>query len=351
MKNLANKLNTILILILNILILSACVNMKNISESKSNSYLNIEPIRLTPVFLGKPSKEALASGLVTEGKLETKFEDMSKDGITMVLFAGGSGETICFPSKVLKNPSKIDWYAKGFDLAEKYGMDVLLSGVTYEYDNLFNGKHWDPNVDLVINKKMFKELNDRYGSRSNFWGWYIPHEAGDRTHRGDIMILLRELPRFLKKLTPDKKVTFAPWFTSRITIGKDATTPAQCASNWDSMLSEIDGLDICAFQDTTAPNDEIGEWFSAVAPVFKKHGIELWSVVELFPHFQDKPGLGQHAISFPFLMEKMKAAAPYVSAYGCWIYDPYLNSKSKYPGAKELSKEYRKWLKNRNREK
>lgn len=349
MVNLINKLNTIIIIILSISIISACKNMKSISDTKTKDYTKVKPIKMTPFFLGKPANEYLSFEPVTDEKIERMFKDMNKDGITMVLLAGGSGETICFPSKTLKNPSKIDWYAKAFDLAEKYDMDVMLPGVSYEYNNLFIGKEWDPNIDLEVNKKLFKELNERYGSRSNFWGWYIPHEAGDRTHRGDIMILLRELPRFLKKLTPNKKVTFAPWFTSRITLGEDATTPAQCASNWDSMLNEIDGLDICAFQDTTAPNDEIGEWFSAVAPVFKKHGIELWSVVELFPHFQDKPGIELfRSISFPFLMEKMKAAAPYVSNYACWEYETHLNPESKFPGAKELNRKYRKWLKKKN---
>jgi len=228
-------------------------------------YSNIKPIEITPLFLGTPSPEYSELNLRTDKKLEALFENMSKDRIKMVLLMGGWEETVYYPSKILKNPSEIDWYAKAFDLAEKYDMKVVLHGVPYKFNNLFTGKKWDPNEELEMEKKIYTELNELYGKRKNFWGWYIPQEAGDRTHRGDIMILLHDLPKFLKKLTPNKKVTYAPWFTSKITLGEiDAATPAQCAANWDSMLNEIDGIDICLFQDTTAPDDEIGEWFAAV---------------------------------------------------------------------------------------
>ncbi len=302
-------------------------------------------IKVAPVFLGKPTHEYPELEPRTDKLLETLFENMAKDGIELVLLMGGLEETVYYPSKILENPSEIDWYGKAFDLAEKYGMEVVLHGTPYKFNDLFTEKEWDPCEELEMEKKIYKELFDLYGDRKNFWGWYIPHEAGDRTHRGDIMVILRELPRFLKKMTPDKKVAYAPWFTSKITVGEnDATTPAQCAENWDSMLSEIEGIDICCFQDTTAPEDEIGEWFAAIAPVFKKHGIDLWCIAELFPRFQNRPGIDLfQSISFEYLMKKMKAAAPFVENFGCWEYETHLNPESSNSGAKELNKAYRLW--------
>ena len=302
-------------------------------------------IKITPLFLGPPTHEYPELEPRTDKFLESLFQNMEKDGIKIVLLMGGWEETVFYPSKILNNPSKIDWYAKAFDLAEKHGMEVVLHGVPYKFNNLFTGGKWDPHEEIEVWKKICKELYKFYGNRKNFWGWYIPHEAGDRTHRGDIMVILRELPQFLKKMTPNKKVAYAPWFTSKITVGKkDATTPDQCAENWDSMLSEIDGIDIYCFQDTTAPEDEIGEWFAAIAPVFKKHGIELWCIAELFPRFQNfsETDLFQ-SISFEYLMKKMKAAAPYVESFGCWEYETHLSPKSSNPGAKELNKKYRLW--------
>jgi hypothetical protein len=302
-------------------------------------------IKITPLFLGQPTPEYSNFKPRTDEFLEELFENMEIDGIKIILLMGGWEETVFYPSKILKNPSKIDWYSKAFDLAEKHGMEVVLHGVPYKFNNLFTGKKWDPHEELEVSKKIYKELFELYASRKNFWGWYIPQEAGDRTHRGDIMILLRELPRFLKKMTPNKKVAYAPWFTSKITVGEnDATTPAQCAENWDSMLAEIEGIDICCFQDTTAPEDEIREWFSAIAPIFKKHKIKLWSIAELFPRFQDRPGIDLfQSISFEHLMKKMEAAATFVESFGCWEYETHLNPKSFNPGAKELNKAYRLW--------
>jgi len=323
---------------------TACQKQENSTMTKSPDVKHIE---ITPIFLGTPTHEYSEFEPRNDKLLESLFEDMAKDGITTILLMGGWEETVYYPSKILKNPSDVDWYAKAFDLAEKFGMEVVLHGVPYKFNNLFTGKEWDPYEELEMEKKIYKELNELFGNRKNFWGWYIPHEAGDRTHRGDIMILLRELPSFLKKMTPNKKVAYAPWFTSKITVGEnDATTPELCAANWDSMLKEIDGIDICLFQDTTAPDDEIGEWFAAVAPVFEKHGIELWCVAELFPRFQDKPGIDLfRSVSYEYLMEKMNAASPYVKKFACWEYETHLNPKSKNPGAKELSEKYREWLK------
>jgi len=306
----------------------------------------IKPIEVAPVFLGPPTHEYQKFEPITKKKLQTLFENMEKDGIKMVLLMGGWEETVFYPSKILKNPSETDWYSIAFDLAEKHEMDVVLHGVPYKFNNLFTGKEWDPHEELEMEKKIFKELFDLYGDRKNFWGWYIPQEAGDRTHRENIMVILRGLPGFLKELTPNKKVAYAPWFTSRITLGEnDATTPAQCAENWDSMLNEIEGIDICCFQDTTAPEDEIGEWFAAIAPVFKKHGIELWCIAELFPRFQDRPGIDLfRSVSFEYLMKKMSAEGPYVENFGCWEYETHLNPDSSAPGAKDLNKKYRAWL-------
>ena len=89
---------------------------------------------------------------------------------------------------------------------------------------------------------------------------------------------------------------------------------------------------------TTAPDDEIEEWFAAIAPVFKKHGIELWCVAELFPRFQDKPGIDLfRSVSFEYLMGKMKTVNPYVEKFACWEYETHLYPKSKNPGAKKLN--------------
>ncbi|RKX45173.1 MAG: hypothetical protein DRP64_05115 [Verrucomicrobia bacterium] len=306
-------------------------------------------IEIAPLFFGPPTHEYPFDGEMTEERLGAIFDNMKRDRINMVLLLGGWGEKTYFPSKVLKEPSRIDWYEIAFKMAQQRNMQVVLSGVYYTYNEQFLGGTWDPKKDLEINKKVYRELNQRYGHHPNFWGWYIPHETGDRTHRGDIMVILKNLPPFLKELTPGKKVAHAPWFPSRITLGeKDALTPAETAAEWDAMLNEIEGIDVFLFQDSTAPLDEIGDYFAAIKPVFDKHDVELWAVMELFHRFQDRPGIELfESISFDMLKHRMETVSPYTKRFACWEYQTHLNPDSKAPGAKALSKAYRQWLERR----
>ncbi len=308
---------------------------------------NTHRIEISPLFFSAPTPEYPFEGEMTEKRLERILDNMKEDGINMVLIYGGWGETVDYPSKILKHPSKKDWYALAFKLALERNMQVVLSGIPYTYNDQFKqGGTWNPELDLKVNKKIYKELYERYGDYSNFWGWYIPFETGDRTHRGDIMVILKELPQFLKKLTPDKKVAFSPWFPSRITLGElAAMTPAETAEEWDTMLSMIEGIDVYVFQDSTAPLDEIVDYFAAIKPVFDKHGVELWAVIELFYRFQDRPGIELFkSIPSELLFEKMNSITPYTVKFACWEYQTHLDPDSKTPGAKELNKDYKSWI-------
>jgi len=312
---------------------------KNSDSQKSNK---LKHIHCTPVVFGEPEKGYFPLENWPHEQIVKLFENMQKDGINMIILMGGFGDKVYFPSKILKNQLDYDGYGMIFDLAAKHRIDVILSGVSYTFHQQFKGQTWDPKAELEMNKQIYSELYELYGKRSNFDGWYIPQEAGDRVHRGDIMTLLRELPGFLKNLTPDKKVGFSPWFTSHLTVGPDATTPAEFAAEWEIILSQAKGIDICSIQDTTAPYDQIGQWFAAAQPVFKKHGVALWNTVELF--YRD-PQTGwpdmTASVDFPYLVKKMAMADPYVEGVACWEYQNYLNPNSRYDTARQLNKDYR----------
>ncbi len=314
--------------------------------AEGNEKTEINPITITPLFFGPPTHEYPFDGEMTEGELKTIFDNMKKDGIKMVLLIGGWGEKIYYPSKILKEPTKTDWYRIAFEMALERNIQVVMSGVYYTYNDQFTGKgSWNPQKDLEINKKVYTELNERYGHYSSFWGWYIPHETGDRTHRGDIMVILENLPGFLKELTPNKKVAFSPWFPSRITLGEEGLTPQETANEWDTILNMIDGIDICFFQDSTAPLDELEKYFAAIKPVFDKHEVELSATIELFFRFQDRPGIELFkSISPELLFYKMKTISQFTERFACWEYQTHLYPNSKASGAKELNMAYRNWL-------
>ncbi|MEN8201182.1 MAG: DUF4434 domain-containing protein [Bacteroidota bacterium] len=308
----------------------------------------IHPLEIAPLFFGPPTHEYPFQGEMTEEKLARILDNMQEDGINMVLFLGGWGEKVYYPSEILKEPCSTDWYEIAFRMTAERNMEVVLPGVYYTYNDQFLGGRWDPQLDLDVNKKVYRELNERYGHHPNFWGWYIPHETGDRTHRGDIMVILGNLPPFLKALTPDKKVAHAPWFPSRITLGDEALTPEETATEWDIMLGMIDGIDVYLFQDSTAPLDEVTDYYAAIKPVFDRHGAALWATIELFIRFQDRPGIDLFkSISPELLFDKMAKASPYVEKFAIWEYQTHLDPDSNTPGAKELNAAYREWLKSR----
>lgn len=307
-------------------------------------------VRCTPIVFTFPapeydSVEHWGMERWTMEEIETLFAEMERDGIKLILPTTGAGDKVWYPSKILQNQTDCDWIGRLFNLAAGHGMEVILSGVSYTYHLQFQGQPWDPQADLDMNKRICNELYNLYGDRPNLWGWYIPHETGDRTHRGDVMTILRGLPPFLKRLTPNCQVAHSPWFTSHLTVGQDATTPAEFAAEWDAMLCEIEGIDVLAIQDSTAPFEEIGDWFKAVAPVFERHNIELWSTVELFPR---DPQTGYpdmtRTIDFRDMKTKMQVASPYVQNFACWEYQNYLNPHSPLRGARKLSTEYRAYL-------
>ncbi len=308
---------------------------------------NLRRIRCTPIVPTIPAPEYAPVERWeieqwTHYEVERLFDEMQQDGIDLIVPITGFGDQVYYPSNFLQPRLDYDWLSVLFDLAGRHDMQVMLSGITYTYHLQFQGQGWDPQTDLNVNKRVFAELHERYRDRPNLWGWYIPHETGDCLHRGDVMIILRSLPPFLKGMTPDKKVAISPWFTSHLTFGSDATSPERFADEWDDMLNEIEGLDLMAIQDSTAPIDEIGEWFRAIAPVARQHHVALWSVVELFPR-HPRTGFPNMArsISFDLLRQKMQAAAPYVQDYACWEYQNYLNPNSPLQGARDLNAQYR----------
>jgi hypothetical protein len=307
------------------------------------------PIEVSPLFFGPPTHEYPFESEMTEQKLGIILDNMKMDGIKMVLIMPGWGEKVYYPSKILKKPCKNDWIELAFRMAGERGIQVVLSGIPYTYNDQFTGGTWNPELDLEINKKVYRELFDRYGHHANFWGWYIPHETGDRTHRGNIMVILEGLPGFLKELSPDKIVSFSPWFPSRITLGEEeAMTPSETAAEWDTILSLITGIDIFVFQDSTAPLDELTDYFAAIKPVFDKHEVELWAVIELFTRFQDRPGIDLfRSITPDLLFEKMTSITPYTKRFACWEYQTHLNPDSNNPGTAELNKAYRLWINNK----
>ena len=304
----------------------------------------MQPIALTPIDLfDMLDLPALHYG--RDGWAQC-FADMAQDGLEMVCVQMSVlRDRAAYPSRVMPRQLPYDALGMVFELAERHGLQVVLglADVTYFRQFQDGGGCWDPEEDLLINLKVAPELNERYGDHPRLWGWYIPHEAGDRVHRGEVMHILTRLPLFLKELTPDLPVAHGPWFTSRLTLGDAATTPAQFANEWDAMLRQIEGIDVYAMQDGTAPDDEMADWYAAAAPVFAAHGARLWAVNEAFPR-QERTADVNRAITWERLARRMAVTEAYVERHAVFDYPHYMSPRSPVAGAAELNAAYRDWL-------
>ena len=277
------------------------------------------------------------------------FADMAQDGLEMVCVQMAVlRDRAAYPSRVVPQQLPYDALGMVFELAQRHGLQVVLglADVTYFRQFQDGAGWWDPEEDLRVNLRVAPELNQRYGDHPALWGWYIPHEAGDRVHRGDVMQILTRLPRFLKEMRPDLPVAHGPWFTSRLTLGDDATTPAQFADEWDAMLREIEGIDVYAIQDGTAPDDEMADWYAAAAPVFAGHGARLWAVNEAFPR-EERTADVHRAVTWERLARRLAITEAFVERHAVFDYPHYMSPRSPVAGAAALNAAYRRWLRDR----
>ena len=79
--------------------------------------LSVKPINCTPIVFGKVTPEYIPLETWGDEKIEALFENMEKDGINLIMLAGGVGDKVYFPSKILNNQCGYDCYAKIFDLS------------------------------------------------------------------------------------------------------------------------------------------------------------------------------------------------------------------------------------------
>jgi hypothetical protein len=119
-------------------------------------------------------------------------------------------------------------------------------------------------------------------------GWYLPQEIDDVSWAGREDVLRAHLvssAAALRRLTPGKPIAIAPYFTG-------ALDPAAHARFWDAILSEK-SVDIVMLQDGVGTGRATAEmaagYLAALEPVAGAHGVELWSVAELFRQVHGAP--------------------------------------------------------------
>lgn len=258
------------------------------------------------------------------------MQDVGMD--TLVLIRGGFAEKLLYPSAKLPNINREDLLGFFLDEAGKRGMDVFVGLYTSDLD--WGGG--DAATEIRKNRIFVHEVMERYGDRPAFRGWYIPHEVGE--DRLNITEVMAGLSKLCKEAAPDKLVLISPYFKSAVIDEKHPMSPEEAYDEWDSIFSRCAELiDICAFQDGTAPILQMESYLEMARRLCTKYHMRHWSNVELF---ERDPRCVYYPIPFDTLRTKLSKSAPYIEKAICFEFSHFLSPQSIYPSARNLHELY-----------
>lgn len=260
---------------------------------------------------------------------------MQEIGIDTVIFIrGGYQDKSVFPSKVLGTPYADDLAGLIFDETSKRDMKVIFGA----YISNGDWNRGDYATELKINKEFINEVYERYGEYPSFNGWYIPHEVTRDVL--NITEIMSGLSAMCKDKTPDKKVMMSPIFRGQLTgMSCDYFTPERQADEWDRMFTKAGkDVDICAFQDGSAPTRLMEAYYTKMREVCKKHNVEHWVNAETFE--RDVRNV-LYPIPFQELRRRLDMHQKYADKIITFEFSHFLSPQSIYPSARNLNNLYK----------
>ena len=263
------------------------------------------------------------------------LDNMMEIGIdTLVIMRGGFEDKTIFPSKVFGTEHTYDFAGLILEEAAKRNMDVFFglycSNLEWDQGNAMQ--------ELRRNKPFIDEIWLRYGHIPSFKGWYIPQETSFETF--NICDIMHGLSAMCKDKAPDTKVFISPFFRATPPYPQTPFNPERHYEEWDRIFTKAgQDIDICAFQDGTAPMSQMAEWYRATAEVCKKHSISHWVNVETF----ERDVRSQfYPIPFPILKRKIEMHKEYAEKMITFEFSHFLSPQSIYPSARNLNNLYKR---------
>ncbi len=290
-------------------------------------------LKITGTFLDKITWDIPPNNWGEE-EWRKDFGAMQAIGIdTVVIIRAGLKDKCIFSSEALG--ISVDHDLAKFFLEEAAGRKMNLYFGTYDSGTL--GKGWDWKPEFEINKRFIKEAWDRYGEYPSFAGWYLSHEACRNWN--NMREIYQYLSGYCKDVTPDKPVLISPYYpTPRTVDASDALTPEEFAEDWRKMLDGIKSIDCCAFQDGTAPLNQLEAYMSQAKAFCDDFGITMWNNVETFS--RDFP-LKFPPIDFRELETKLAISAKYAAKNITFEFSHFMSPNSCYLAARNLYMRYR----------
>lgn len=263
------------------------------------------------------------------------FEAMSYIGIdTVIIIRGGLRDQAIFPSEAIGNTTDPDLALLFLNEAEKHNMRLFFG--TYDSALWASGGEKEIGNEIDLNRHFLDEVLTRYGGHPALKGWYITQEVC--SNYPGVKTLFLELTNYLKEKTPDLPILISPFYPGKMLAKEFQLSPEQFGQSWNEVLDGLTGLiDIMAFQDGTATNDEFEEFAAKAKRLGEKFGIEFWNNVETFDR-----SLSYH---FPprdirVLRKRLETAEPYANKHITFEFPHFMSPNSSVPGAANLYRRY-----------
>lgn len=268
----------------------------------------------------------------TKGQWKRDLDNMKKIGIdTLVFIRGGFYGRTIYPSRYFGTEDADDF--AGFILTEaaKRNMDVYMGLHISTLDWSFG----DAKGEIARNKHFLDEIYTRYSGMPSLKGWYIPQEASkDELNITEVM---KGLSYLCKEKDPTMPVLISPYFNTYITGGD--FTVSQHKDEWRSIFSRCaDQIDICAFQDGSAPIENMADYLRATKELCDEFGIRHWVNTETFERDVRKM---YYPIPFDILKRKLEMHKEYSEKVITFEFSHFLSPQSIYPSARNLNRLYR----------
>lgn len=287
---------------------------------------------ITGTFIDEITYDIPASNW-TDEQWKKDLDHMKEIGIdTLVFIRGGMYSKSIFPSRVLGTEHREDFAGMIISEAEKRDMQVFFGLYISDLD----WHHGDAQREIDINQAFAQEVWTRYGHSPAFAGWYIPQETC--CDELNITQIIQGLGRICKGLAPHKPILLSPFFGSQRGI-----TPQQHYEEWDRIFAKTSQyVDICAFQDGSAPIEEMEEFFKVTAQLCEKYNIRHWVNAETFE--RDVRQL-YFPIPFQDLKQKLEMHQAYAEKIITFEFSHFLSPQSIFVSAQNLNRLYRQHYK------
>jgi hypothetical protein len=310
-------------------------------------------MRITATFLDEISTDIPHQNWSVED-WDKDFKAMQVVGITtVVMIRCGLERWITYPSKILQKDCgayapPVDLIDMFLTLAEKYGMNFFVG--TYVGHRNWVSDDIDFAREVDLDKKIAREIWDRYGHRKAFHGWYLSKEIS--TNEKKIVDEFVELGTFCKELSGNLPIIISPGMLGRKAWrqgeeGAHDLDFEKHQKDWDEIMGRISGIvDIIAFQDGHVEFWELADVLKINKALAEKHGIECWTNSETFD--RDMP-FRFPPIKWEKLRLKLKCAEEAgIENAITFEFSHFMSPNSFWPQAGNLYNRYKEYLLEQN---